>query len=209
MRTEEEQAERLKILTAKYDFIDINKHKEDYNICQEYLAGHKEKFQNMLENALKKTRKYVFYATGKLFNAQDKEDIISETLEIAISQVAMFKGWSRYSTWMKGIARYRIYRFVRIKIKEQNLLVNQNKSENDENFQRKIEKQSSAPVQKFSVFEMLSSLSQEYRLVVNYYVIEKWTFAEIAVKLKISQRKVIEYYDNAMKQLRQEMCDLI
>ena len=209
MRTEEEQTERLKILTAKYDFIDINKHRQDYHICQEYLAGDREKFQNMLEDALKKTRKYVFYATGRLFNEQDKEDIISETLEIAVSKVAMFKGWSRYSTWMRGIARNRIYRFVKIKIKEKNVTVQQDKSESDEGFQRKIVKQSSAPVQKFSVFEMLSSLSQEYRLIVKYYVIEKWTVAEIAAKLKISQNKVNEYYDNAMKQLRQEMRDLI
>ena len=209
MRTEAEQTERLKILTAKYDFIDIKKHKQDYCICQEYIAGNKETFQNMLEDALKKTRKYVFYATGKLFNDQDKEDIISETLEIAISKVSTFKGWSRYSTWMRGIARYRIYSFVKIKVKEQNLLVHNDKSENDENFQRKIDKQSSAPTQKFSVFEMLNSLSQEHRLVVTYHVIEKWTFAEIAVKLKISQGKVSEYYDDAMKQLRQEMADLI
>ena len=209
MRTEEEQSERLKILTAKYDFIDINKHQQDYYICQEYLAGNKELFRNMLENALKKTKKYVFYSTGRLFNDQDREDIISDTLEIAISRIDTFRGWSRYSTWMRGIARNRIRNFVKIKTKENNLLVHQNKSADDENFQRKVDKQSSVPVQKFSVFEMLNSLSQEYSLVVKYHVIEKWTFSEIAVNLKISQRKVSEYYDNAMKQLRQEMYDLI
>jgi len=209
MRTEKEQTERLKILTAKYDFIDIKKHRQDYCICQEYLAGNKETFQNMLENALKKTKKYVFYSTGRLFNDQDREDIVSETLEVAISQIATFKGWSRYSTWMKGIAKNRIYKFVRIKNKENNLLIHHDKSETDESFQRKVEKQSSVPVQKFSVFEMLNSLSHEYRLVVKYHVIEKWTFAEIAVELKISQKKVSKYYDKAMKQLRQEMRDLI
>jgi RNA polymerase sigma factor (sigma-70 family) len=209
MRTEKEQIERLKILTAKYDFIDITKHQQDFCICQEYLAGNKETFQNMLENALKKTKKYVFYSTGRLFNDQDREDIISETLEIAISRIDTFRGWSRYSTWMRGIAKNRIYSFVKIKTKENNLLVHQNESEDDENFQRKVDKQISVPVQKFSVFEMLNSLSQEYRLVVKYHVIEKWTFAEIAAELKISQKKVSKYYDKAMKQLRQEMYDSI
>ena len=110
---------------------------------------------------------------------------------------------------MRGIAKNRIYSFIKIKTKDNNLLVHQDKSEDDENFQRKIDRQSFVSAQKFSVFEMLNSLSQEYRSVVKYYVIEKWTFAEIAVKLKISQRKVSECYNNAMKQLRQEMYDLI
>jgi len=55
MRTEKEQTERLKILTAKYDFIDIKKHRQDYCICQEYLAGNKETLRGTIDKNLKRS----------------------------------------------------------------------------------------------------------------------------------------------------------
>jgi RNA polymerase sigma factor (sigma-70 family) len=191
MLTEEQRIQRLNALMKINPLIDPEKHKQDHDACQQYLAGNKKPFQDILEEASEKTKKYVMHSAGPLFNTQDKEDIISQTLEAAISKMAAFKGWSRYSTWMKAIARYRIYNFVKIKTKEIP--------------QKNIETAyQSRPTQEINIFEMLSSLPKIHRLIVQYHAIDKWTIQEIAAELNIPKSKVRKHYKEAISQLRQE-----
>jgi len=184
--------------------IDLAKHQFDYAVCQKYLSGDKEAFLDIFEDALTKIQRYVSWSTIKTFNDQDREDVVSITLGVAIEKMDKFKAWSRYSTWMRGIARNRIRELIRKKAKEESLSLCSEVSES-RTAERKIQIHQSVPG--FSVFEMLDSLPNEQRLIVKYHAVEKWSFEEIALKLKIPRKAVSYHYNKAITQLRREMLD--
>ena len=203
LRTETEQAERLKKFMKINSRIDLEKHQQDYNSCQAYLAGDQEQFNSLLESSITRTRKYILYDTSKLFNEQDKEDILSETLEIAMAKMATFKGWSRYSTWMRAIARYQIYKLADKKAKEIKCIdINEMANTLD------VESRYSQPSefrQELSIIEILSSLTKKSSQIVMLHVVEGLSFAEIAAELEISEHIVRKDYGKAIFQLRQEL----
>jgi len=106
--TDDERAERLEKLMAKYPRIKREKHLEDLDICKNYLAGDVEPFEKLFEEACKRVRKYIYHATYEPVGEQDREDILAETMSVAVVKVQNFNGWSRYSTWMRGIARHKV-----------------------------------------------------------------------------------------------------
>ena len=201
MRTDEEQAARLRKFMKTNSRIDLEKHQYDYSVCQEYLSGNKTLFMSVFEEALIKTQKYISWSTTKIFNDHDREDIVSITSSIAIEKMSKFKAWSRYSTWMCGIARNRVRELIRKKAKKENLF------SHDENrvAERKNKKHQLAPG--FSVFEILDSLSNKQRLIMKYHAIEKYSFEEIATNLNLPKNIVSSIYDEAISQLRQEMME--
>jgi len=83
--------ERLDELMAKYPSIDRKKHLEDLRICENYMSGDIDTFMKLYEHSCCKTRRYVYRnSRNKLFNLQDKEDIMAETESVAIMKVHMF-----------------------------------------------------------------------------------------------------------------------
>lgn len=204
MRTDEEQAERLRVFMKTNHRIDLAKHQYDYCVCQAYLSGDKKAFQAVFEDALVKIQRYVSWSTTKIFNDQDREDIVSVTSGVAIEKMDKFKAWSRYSTWMRGIARNRVRELIRKKAKEE-ILFSYDKGLENRATERKIQKHQ--PVPGFSVFEMLDSLPCEQRLIVKYHAVEKWSFEEIATRLKIAESEVCDCYDKAISQLRRELLE--
>jgi DNA-directed RNA polymerase specialized sigma24 family protein len=116
----------IRKLMKMYPKIDRAAHLKDLEICTQYLVGNYEPFHLLLQTSYAKLIKYIHYnCRNKLnihINAQDKEDLISETVEAAIRDLNTFHGWSLFSTWMIAIGRNRIYALLRRRRKEENSL---------------------------------------------------------------------------------------
>ena len=122
MQTEKRQ-KRLDALIEKYPKINRAAHLKDLALCQDYLAGNCETFETMFQLAYAKLTNYIRYDNcgkhlGLQVNAQDKEDLIADAASTAILRLDTFQGWSLFSTWMIGIAKYRVLTFIKTRCNE-------------------------------------------------------------------------------------------
>ena len=184
---------------AKYPSIDRKKHLEDLRICENYISGDIDTFMKLYEHSCCKTRRYVYRNSGnKLFNLQDKEDIMAEIESVAIMKVHMFHGWSRYSTWMIGIARNRILTFVKKKLSAAMPI---EYTENINNLEI-----SNTPIALWEsnhyVSELIGSLSSEEQLIVTDVVFNQMSFESIAAENNIATSIVIAQYEKAIEKLK-------
>ena len=198
MRTHEEHAKRLESLMIRYPHIDREAHLKDLELCKAYLAGDCVKFEIMFQTAYKKMEKYVYLDShgtrcGVHINTQDKEDIIADAAGTALSHVEKFHGWSLYSTWMRGIARYRILQMIHRRCKESATeplddakAVHADYSQNSD----------------VAVWEILSGLPESDATIVRLRAIEQLSFGEIAQQLSVSIDNVRRRYLNAIKTLK-------
>jgi len=192
--------QRLEKLMKKYPSINRQKHLDDLHICKRYLSGNTDAFMRLFEDSCGKTRRYVHKNTwNKLFNLQDKEDIIAETESIAIMKVHMFHGWSRYSTWMIGIARYRILSLAKkkaIMAETKKCIENSCHSEtvND-------------PIARWEsnqyVNELLGHLSDEEQSIVMAVVFHQKSFETIAAEKKCSVNVIVIKYEKSIERLKE------
>ena len=192
--------QRLEKLMEKYPSINRQKHLNDLHTCKKYLSGNMDAFMKLFEDSCCKTRRYVHKNTwNKLFNLQDKEDVIAETESIAIMKAHMFHGWSRYSTWMIGIARYRILSLAKkktIMAETKKCIVNTCHSEivND-------------PIALWEssqyVSELLGYLSGEEQSIVEEVVFHQKSFEIIAAERKCSVNVIITKYEKSIQRLKE------
>ncbi|MCL2373190.1 MAG: sigma-70 family RNA polymerase sigma factor [Defluviitaleaceae bacterium] len=192
--------ERLDELMAKYPSIDRKKHLEDLHICKNYMSGDTDTFMKLYEYSCRKTRRYVYRNSGnKLFNLQDKEDIMAETESIAIMKIHMFHGWSRYSTWMMGIARNRILTFVKKKLSTDKPIEYTENIHNPEIINTPIALWESNQY----VSELLGGLSIEEQSIVTDVVFDQRSFKSIASENNVATSIVIVQYEKAIEKLRE------
>ena len=191
--------ERLDELMAKHPSIDRKKHLEDLRVCENYISGDIDTFMKLYEHSCCKTRRYVYRNSGnKLSNLQDKEDIIAETESTAIMKVHMFHGWSRYSTWMMGIARNRILTFVKKKLFADKPIEYTENTHNSEIINTPIALWES----NHYVNELLGSLSDEEQSIVTDVVFNQMSFESIAAENNLATNIVIAQYEKAIGKLR-------
>ena len=191
--------ELLDELMAKYPSIDRQKHLEDLHICKNYVSGDIDTFMKLHESSCRKTRRYIYRNSGnKLFNLQDKEDIMAETESIAIMKMHMFYGWSRYSTWMVGIARNRILTFVKKKLSVDKPIEYTENIHNPEIINTPIDLWES----NHYVSELLGSLSIEEQLIVTNVVFNQMSFESIAFENNVAASIVMAQYEKAIEKLR-------
>jgi len=192
--------ELLDELMAKYPSIDRQKHLEDLHICKNYMSGDIDTFMKLYEHSCRKTRRYVYRNSGyKLFNLQDKEDIMAEAESTAIMKVHMFHGWSRYSTWMMGIARNRILTFVKKKLSADKPIEYTENTHNSEITNTPIALWESDQY----VSELLGSLSDEEQSIVTDVVFNQISFESIAAENNLATNIVIAQYEKAIGKLRE------
>jgi len=85
--------QRLEKLMEKYPSINRQKHLDDLHACRKYLSGNTDAFMKLFEDSRCKAHRYVHKNTwNKLFDPQDKEDIMAETESAAIMKVHLFHG---------------------------------------------------------------------------------------------------------------------
>jgi len=197
--TDDERAKRLEKLMTKYPRINREKHLEDLCICKDYLEGDVESFELLFDEACKRTRKYICHATHEPIGEQDREDILAETMNIAIMKVQNFGGWSRYSTWMRGIARHKIFSCAR----EKALMLRNEKHCDD----CSVIGASHNPIEQWEsdqdVNEMLSCLSERERTVVVGKVIHGQTSKNLAKDMGLSASCVGQIYRRAIAKMRE------
>ena len=192
--------ERLDELMAKYPSIDRKKHLEDLRVCENYISGDIDTFMKLYEHSCYKTRRYVYRNSGnKLFNLQDKEDIMAETESAAIMKVHMFHGWSRYSTWMMGIARNRILTFLKKKLSTAKPIEYAENIHNPEIINTPIALWESNQY----VSELLGGLSIEEQSIVTDVVFDQRSFKSIASENNVATSIVIVQYEKAIEKLRE------
>jgi len=196
--TDDERAKRLEKLMAKYPRINREKHFEDLCICKNYLEGDIESFELLFNEACKRTHKYICHATHEPIGEQDREDILAETISIAIAKVQNFSGWSRYSTWMRGIARHKILSCAR----EKALKLRNEKYCDD----CSVVGGSHNPIEQWeseqNVNELLRHLSERERAVVVGKVLHGQTSKNLAKDMGLSASCVGHIYRGAIAKMR-------
>jgi RNA polymerase sigma factor (sigma-70 family) len=200
--TEQEHEERIAKLAAQYPNIDRRKHREDCNLCREFLAGKRAAFDIMFVEACGKLEAYVKHCNYYTeINRQDKEDIISDTIEISLQKVGTFRAWGRFSTWMKGIARNR---FRQLAAKKRKAAV---ESEYNDALCYKQPQAKTVPktAEIMAVRATLQRLPKEEMTVVYYKFYEARSFGDIAKALGISLDKVKDRYSHGMELMREFM----
>ncbi len=84
--------------------VDPIQHREDHLLARLALYGSPTAWYRLYEEAHPRV---VRYATRYL--SEDPEDLAAEAFSVAYASLASFRGSSRFSTWVCGIARYLSY----------------------------------------------------------------------------------------------------
>jgi len=190
---------RLEKLMEKYPSINRQKHLEDLHICENYLLGNTDVFMKLFEASRYKTLSYVCKNTwNKLFNLQDREDIVAETESTAIMKVHMFRGWSRYSTWMIGIARNRILSLV----KKKTLMIETDAYAENTFYSKATDDPIALWESNQYVSGLLGHLSGEDRSIVVDIIFYQKSFEIIANEKNLSANIVITQYEKAIERLK-------
>ena len=200
MRTEERQ-KRLDALIEKYPKINRATHLEDLALCKEYLAGSCGAFETMFQSAYAKLTNYVRYDNcgkhlGLHVNAQDKEDLIADIASTAILRLSTFQGWSLFSTWMIGIARYKILTFIKARCKKDQNLVDAAVDDT------KMASHMPSHIDNTTVWETLSCLPESDATIVKRKAIEQFSFSEISKEMNLPVEQVQRRYKKAIAVLR-------
>jgi len=203
MRTEERQ-KRLEALIEKYPKINRAKHLEDLVLCKEYLAGNCGAFETMFQSAYAKLINYVHYDNcgehlGIQVNTQDREDLIAEAAGTAILRLDTFQGWSLFSTWMIGIARYRILTFIETRYKKEKGLVDTPVDD------PKIASYMPSHIDNTTVWEILSCLPEIDATIVKRKAIERFSFSEISEEVNLPVTQIQRRYKKAIAMLRDSL----
>ena len=192
--------QRLEKLMEKYPSINRQRHLDDLHTCKRYLSGNTDAFMKLFEDSCCKTRGYVHKNTwNKLFNLQDKEDIIAETESIAIMKVHMFHGWSRYSTWMIGIARYRILSLA----KKKTIMIETKKAIENTCHLEILNDPIALWESNQYVSELLGHLSDEEQSIVTEVVFHQKSFEIIAAERKHSINCMVTKYEKSIQRLKE------
>jgi len=191
--------QRLEKLVEKYPSINKQKHLDDLHTCKKYLSGNIDAFMKLFEDSRCKTRRYVHKNTwNKLFNLQDKEDVIAEAESIAIMKMHMFHGWSRYSTWMIGIVRYRI-----LSLAKKKAIMTETKKYTETCHSEIVNDPIALWESNQYVSELLGQLSDEEQSLVMAVVFHQKSFETIAAERKCSVNVIITKYEKSIQRLKE------
>ena len=207
-KTGEERRKSLAVWIETYPGrINLAAHQEDLALCKDYLQGNRKPFEKMFQIAYGKLQSFVYcHSFGKHsgihVNTQDKEDVIAETVDVALRRMGTYCGWSLFSTWMIAIARYRILSLIEKRCREQQMI----KDSPKEGFQEQPPQKAR---QSFTVWELLSGLSAQDAQIVQLRAIDELSFPKIAAQLGSSVSKITFRYKKIIKILRAEQTQTV
>ena len=200
MQTEERQ-KRLDALIEKHPKINRTMHLKDLALCKEYLTGNCGAFDTMFQSAYVKLTNYVRYDNcgkhlGICVNTQDKEDLVAEAACTAIMRLDTFQGWSLFSTWMIGIARYKILNFIKVRCNENKNLICMAVDD------AKIAFTMPNHIDDTTVWDILSCLPESDATIVNRKAVEQFSFSEISKEMNLPVAQIQRRYEEAIVTLR-------
>jgi RNA polymerase sigma factor (sigma-70 family) len=82
---------------------------KDYKLAHQYLLGDKVAGQELYAAIFPLLQRFIYtHPHTKTFSDADKEDVFSNTLKTSIEKLELFNGQSSFSTFVCGIAKFKI-----------------------------------------------------------------------------------------------------
>lgn len=132
---------------------------------------------------------YIRFAPGlhafirqRVKESTDIEDVLSETMIASITAIIRFKGESKVFSWLCRIAEFKIADFYRRIRGKETLLLDESTSQ--------IPEPPQDPEQHLLIWQVLSRLSQEYRLILEAKYFNGFTTCEIAAQTGRSEKAI-------------------
>lgn len=179
------------------DAVSKNDNKAEKFLIHEALRGEEEAFIQLYHHHVGALYRFVYSKTN---NAQDAEDITSETFYQALKNLGSFSGKSTFKNWLYGIAKH----LILAKYRER---YNQSTVELDENTafeELKTAEGSPEHERKIGLLTgILSSLPQNYRDVLELRFLKGYTILETAAALGITEENAKVLQHRALKKANQ------
>ena len=138
-------------------------------------------------------------------NTADAEDVVQETLLVALRRIQSFEGRSAVGTWLRGILVFKAAKLRRSRSVRSSLpLQDHDGSTNaDRSDPRLSTRSASAAVDsRVDVMAMLDTLSDEHREIVVLRELQQFSYDEISAMLKIPMGTVESRLYRARQELR-------
>ncbi|MFD2115682.1 sigma-70 family RNA polymerase sigma factor [Paenibacillus yanchengensis] len=168
---------------------------------QELIYHAKQGDSNCLAKLLQANYDFVYHYVLKVtLNKQRTEDLVQDTMVIAIEKIATFQEKSKFSTWLMTIAsRLLIDRSRRAKLerlwlhtKKQQLMHHDDRQQMEQ------------PLAWMPAWQAAAELPEKYRMVIILKYYYQFTQTEIASLLQIAEGTVKSRINKALTLLRKE-----
>lgn len=95
------------------------KYKDDYNLVHNYLCGDRQAGYILYADVFDFLKSFIYQTTKlDIISEIDREDILSETLKTSVEKLDRFDGTSKFSTFVIGIAKFKIKEKIRSRNKQ-------------------------------------------------------------------------------------------
>ncbi len=99
------------------------KHINDYNLVHLYLCDYEKAGQELYASIFPIVKGFIFsHSNAKTLTEADKEEIFSSTLKTSIEKLEYYNGKSSFSTYVCGIAKYKILEKIKEVVKENKII---------------------------------------------------------------------------------------
>jgi RNA polymerase sigma-70 factor (ECF subfamily) len=135
----------------------------------------------------------------------DAEDIVQETLLVALRRIASFEGRSAVGTWLRGILVFKAAKLRRSRKVRSTLPIQEHDGSADaeRSDSRLSSRSASAAVDsKVDVKAMLDTLSEEHREILVLRELQQFSYDEISAMLKLPMGTVESRLYRARQELR-------
>ena len=188
--------ESLKKINCK---IDVEKHKRDYYICQDYIKKVDTViFEKMLLASLSSIERKLKYGRKKLYLFDDYLCVYEEVVETIFKKLASFRGGSLFSTWVYGIMKKALLVFYHKKSKLKEYVLVQEKY-------GKIDEAIGQQIFKNSLNDFLSVLSRTEKKIIYLIIFRGYTTQEIANKCERKNEVVLKIYNRALLKMKRSI----
>lgn len=166
-------------------------------MIQEALNGEEEAFIQIYHQHVTSLYRFIY---SKVNNQQDTEDLTSETFYQALKNLRTFSGKSTFKNWLYGIAKHLILAKYRERYNETTVELDENTA-----FAKEApEEDSKENEQKVRFLDnLLSSLPQNYREVLELRFLKGYSIIETAEALGITEENAKVLQHRALKKANQ------
>lgn len=191
------------------------KYKDDYVLVDRYLCGDKCAGETLFANAYPVLQGYVINKTkNSILNDSDRDDIILDTLMIAVNKLNTFTGKSKFSTLVIGIARNKILEKFREKGADINNTIDIESitdmdSTSSLGFMGKnplkiiIEKE-----EKHAILRAIEMLKPEYRQILELRLFNNMSFKQLSILSGKSEVALDSMYRRAIKSFKKNFQEI-
>jgi RNA polymerase sigma-70 factor, ECF subfamily len=176
------------------------KYKDDYNLVDRYLSGDKSAGEELFGSVYPILKGYVFNQTeNSSLNEKDKDEIVLDTLMIAVEKLNTYIGESKFSTLVIGIAKMKILEKFRKKKMDLSRTVDIASLSNMPTMSRNpleilIEKEKRQAVQR-----AISMLSPEHKQILTLRLFNNMPYKQLATISGKSEAALDSMYRRAIK----------